>query len=50
VVCLGRRFTLITCFMRTEMDYLVVGNYIFEKKEQPKWREERYWRDEYGLD
>jgi len=38
------------CFMRTEMDYLVVGNYIFEKKAQPKWHEERDWRDEYGLD
>lgn len=38
------------CFMRTEMDYLVMGNYIFEKNEQPKWREEKNWRDEYGLD
>lgn len=38
------------CFMRTEMDYLVVGNYIFDKKEQPRWQEEKDWRDEYGLD
>ncbi|MEO5603962.1 MAG: carbamoyltransferase, partial [Cyclobacteriaceae bacterium] len=25
------------CFMRTEMDFLVVGNFIFEKKQQPAW-------------
>jgi carbamoyltransferase len=24
------------CFLRTEMDYLVVGNYIFKKSEQPQ--------------
>ncbi len=26
------------CFMGTEMDYLVMGNYLFDKNEQPKWR------------
>lgn len=25
------------CFMNTEMDFLVIGNYLFEKSEQPKW-------------
>lgn len=25
------------CFMNTEMDYLVMGNHIFNKKEQPVW-------------
>lgn len=25
------------CFMNTEMDYLVMGEYVFEKEEQPKW-------------
>jgi carbamoyltransferase len=25
------------CFMNTEMDYLVIENYIFDKKEQPEW-------------
>jgi len=25
------------CFMNTEMDYLVMGNYIFDKKEQAEW-------------
>lgn len=38
------------CFMRTEMDYLVIGNFIFTKEEQPEWQEEKDWREEYGLD
>ncbi len=38
------------CFMRTEMDYLVIGNYLFGKAEQPKWREGGDWRDTYELD
>ena len=38
------------CFMRTEMDYLVIGNFIFDKTDQPKWQETKDWRDEYGLD
>jgi len=25
------------CFMRTEMDYLVIGNYWLDKKAQPQW-------------
>ena len=27
------------CFMNTEMDYLVIGNYLFDKKEQPEWKQ-----------
>ncbi len=27
------------CFMRTDMDYLVIGNFVFDKKEQPEWIE-----------
>lgn len=38
------------CFMRTEMDYLVVGNYLFEKKEQPALSEKGDWRSEFKLD
>jgi carbamoyltransferase len=38
------------CFMRTEMDYLVVGNYIFDKKEQPKLADEGDWRSQFKLD
>ncbi len=39
------------CFMRTDMDYLVMGNYLFDKKEQPEWKEEREkWLTEFPLD
>jgi carbamoyltransferase len=38
------------CFMRTDMDYLVLGNYIFKKSEQPQWSEERDWKKEFVLD
>ena len=38
------------CFMRTEMDYLIVGNYLFDKSEQPAWQEQENWRDKYELD
>lgn len=38
------------CFMRTEMDYLVMGDFIFDKKEQPVWTEEQKWEEEFGLD
>jgi carbamoyltransferase len=38
------------CFMRTEMDVLVVGNYVFEKKEQPALVETKDGRSEFKLD
>ena len=38
------------CFMRTEMDYLVVGNFIFDKKKQPEWLEKDNWKEEFVLD
>ncbi len=38
------------CFMRTEMDYLVIGDYIFDKLKQPQWYEKKDWTEEYGLD
>jgi carbamoyltransferase len=38
------------CFMRTEMDYLVMGDCLFDKKDQPAWREEDDWRETYELD
>ncbi|MFN1835871.1 carbamoyltransferase [Balneola sp. MJW-20] len=28
------------CFMNTEMDYLVMGDYVFDKKDQPEWRKQ----------
>lgn len=38
------------CLMRTEMDVLVVGDYLFLKEEQPEWKEQINWREEYVLD
>jgi carbamoyltransferase len=38
------------CFMRTEMDYLVVGNYVFEKTAQPEWDKKDNWQEEFLLD
>jgi len=38
------------CFMRTEMDYLVIGDYLFTKTEQPAWQQMDNWREEFVLD
>jgi carbamoyltransferase len=39
-----------TCFMRTDMDYLVLGPFLLDKREQPEWHEEVDWRDTIELD
>ena len=38
------------CFMRTEMDYLVMENVILTKEDQPAWDEDGDWRQEFELD
>jgi len=38
------------CFMRTNMDYLIVGNYLIEKKEQKPLDKDIDWLKEYALD
>jgi len=38
------------CFMRTEMDALVMENCILHKEEQPTWKEDARWQDELELD
>jgi len=38
------------CFMRTEMDCLVLGSYVLEKSEQPEFDDDVNWRDSYKLD
>jgi len=38
------------CFMRTEMDYLVLGSFVLDKKEQPGWQEKKDWREDFVLD
>jgi carbamoyltransferase len=39
-----------TCFMRTEMDYLIVENFVLDKREQPVWEQDNSWKDEFELD
>jgi carbamoyltransferase len=38
------------CFMRTEIDVLVIENCMLFKEEQPPWEESEVWRDELELD
>jgi carbamoyltransferase len=38
------------CLMRTEMDYLIIGNCFFDKKKQPEWKETAKWKEEFVLD
>jgi carbamoyltransferase len=38
------------CFMRTEMDYLVLGPFLLDKKAQPEIEEKGDWRQEFQLD
>ena len=40
-----------TCFMRTNMDYLVLGSFVLNKKQQKDWVEpEVNWMEQYELD
>ncbi|OGZ05822.1 MAG: hypothetical protein A2845_03390 [Candidatus Lloydbacteria bacterium RIFCSPHIGHO2_01_FULL_49_22] len=48
IVCTPRDAFL--CFMRTDMDYLVLGNYILDKKMQSEWKESLDWKSKYELD
>jgi carbamoyltransferase len=36
------------CFMRTEMDYLVMGDFLLKKEEQPL--KEKQWHEEFEMD
>jgi len=38
------------CFMRTEMDVLVIDNFILYKEQQPEFKDKEDWRDEFELD
>ncbi len=38
------------CFMRTEMDYLVLEKFILDKKDQPALEDKQDWRSEFSLD
>ena len=39
-----------TCFMRTEMDFLVLGDMIFDKRNQPEWLENVDFKSIFTLD
>lgn len=38
------------CFMSTEMDYLVVGDYVYCKTEQPDWENREKWMVKFKMD
>ena len=38
------------CFMRTQIDYLVLGPFLLEKSRQPEWKESGDWKREFQLD
>ncbi|MFT5770102.1 MAG: carbamoyltransferase, partial [Lysobacterales bacterium] len=38
------------CFMRTEMDYLVLENCFLSKTGQPQWQEQDDWKEQFELD
>lgn len=38
------------CFMRTEMDYLVMENILLSKTEQSGWKKDDSWKNEFELD
>ncbi|MGL5081513.1 MAG: carbamoyltransferase family protein [Microcoleaceae cyanobacterium] len=38
------------CFMRTEMDYLVLENYLLAKTNQTPWEKDESWKNEFELD
>ena len=38
------------CFMRTNIDYLVLGPYLLDKVAQPAWKETEQWQKEFVLD
>jgi len=38
------------CFMRTDMDYLVMENVLLAKADQPEHERDESWKTEYELD
>lgn len=38
------------CFMRTGMDFLVLGNFLLDKKQMPKDESDDAWKSEFTLD
>jgi len=38
------------CFMSTDMDYLVINNFVYSKKEQPDWQNKEKWMVDFKMD
>jgi carbamoyltransferase len=38
------------CFMSTEMNYLVIGNYVYKKTEQHDWQNKEKWMMKFEKD
>ena len=38
------------CFMRTNMDYLILGSYLLARRNQPVFQDEGDWKKEFELD
>lgn len=38
------------CFMRTEIDHLVLGSFVLDKTKQPDWTETQRWQEDFVLD
>ena len=38
------------CFMRTDMDYVVMGNFLFDKNQQSEIQNDNNWKEEFSLD
>lgn len=38
------------CFMRTEMDHLVLGCHLLDRTDQPHWAEDKRWQEDLVLD
>ena len=48
IVCTPRDAFI--CFMRTDMDYLVIGPFLLDKAQQKPLEDDRDWRREFELD
>ena len=38
------------CFMSTDMDFLVINNFVYEKTEQLDWQNKEKWMVEFKMD
>lgn len=38
------------CFMSTDMDYLVINNFVYSKTEQPEWKNKEKWMVKFKMD